>query len=35
MVGGDGRVKEVPLELVVGRGSVLFREVLEVLNVRE
>lgn len=31
----DGRVKEVPLELVVGRGSVLFREVLEVLNVRE
>ncbi|KAA1804557.1 hypothetical protein FXB61_004768 [Bacillus cereus] len=30
MVGRDGRVKEVPLELVVGRGSVLFREVLEV-----
>ncbi|MGQ0417337.1 restriction endonuclease-like protein, partial [Bacillus sp. HC-TM] len=35
MVGRDGRVKEVPLELVVGRGSVLFREVLEVLNVGE
>lgn len=34
MVGRDGRVKEVPLELVVGRGSVLFREVLDVLNVR-
>nr|CAB40610.2 putative transcription factor [Bacillus cereus ATCC 10987] len=35
MVVGDGRVKEVPLELVIGRGSVLFREVLEVLNVGE
>lgn len=35
MVGRDGRVKEVPLELVVGRGSVLFREVLEVLHVEE
>ncbi|QWH14895.1 DUF2357 domain-containing protein [Bacillus mycoides] len=35
MVGRDGRVKEVSLELVVGRGSVLFKEVLEVLNVRE
>ncbi|WP_128855653.1 restriction endonuclease-like protein [Bacillus sp. CDB3] len=35
MVGRDGRVKEVPLELVVGRGSVLFKEVIEVLNVRE
>ncbi|MED2933063.1 restriction endonuclease-like protein [Bacillus wiedmannii] len=35
MVGRDGLVKEVPLELVVGRGSVLFKEVLEVLNVRE
>ncbi|MGE6402986.1 DUF2357 domain-containing protein [Bacillus cereus] len=35
MVGRDGRVKEVALELVVGRGSVLFREVLEVLNVGE
>ncbi len=35
MVGRDRRVKEVPLELVVGRGSVLFREVLGVLNVRE
>ena len=35
MVGRDERVKEVPLELVVGRGSVLFREVLEVVNVRE
>ncbi|MDA1846755.1 DUF2357 domain-containing protein [Bacillus cereus] len=35
MVGRDGRVKEVPLELVVGRGSVLFREVLGVLNVGE
>ncbi|EJQ92060.1 TPA: DUF2357 domain-containing protein [Bacillus anthracis] len=35
MVRRDGRVKEVPLELAVGRGSVLFKEVLEVLNVRE
>ncbi len=35
MVERDGRVKEVPLELVVGRGSVLFREVLEVLNIGE
>ncbi|OTX88601.1 restriction endonuclease [Bacillus wiedmannii] len=35
MVGRDGRVKKVPLELVVGRGSVLFREVLEVLHVEE
>lgn len=35
MVGRDGLVKEVPLELVVGRGSVLFRKVLEVLNVKE
>lgn len=35
MVGRDGRVKEVPLELAIGRGSVLFREVLEVLNVGE
>ncbi|WP_141538781.1 restriction endonuclease-like protein [Bacillus wiedmannii] len=35
MVGRDGRIKEVPLELIVGRGSVLFREVLEVLNVGE
>lgn len=35
MVGRDGLVKEVALELVVGRGSVLFREVLEVLNVGE
>ncbi|WP_333727089.1 hypothetical protein [Bacillus cereus group sp. Sample30] len=34
-VGRDGRVKEVPLELVVGRESVLFREALEVLNVWE
>ncbi|CEV42117.1 Uncharacterised protein [Streptococcus pneumoniae] len=34
-VGRDGRVKEVPLELVVGRGSVLFKEVLEVLHVEE
>ncbi|PFZ62901.1 restriction endonuclease [Bacillus wiedmannii] len=35
MVERGGLVKEVPLELVVGRGSVLFREVLEVLNVGE
>ncbi|KMQ19582.1 restriction endonuclease-like protein [Bacillus mycoides] len=35
MVGRDGLVKEVALELVVGRSSVLFREVLEVLNVKE
>ncbi|WP_439876537.1 DUF2357 domain-containing protein [Bacillus mycoides] len=35
MVVRDGRVNEVPLELAVGRGSVLFREVLEVLNVGE
>ena len=35
MVGKGGLVKEVALELVVGRGSVLFREVLEVLNVGE
>lgn len=35
MVGRDGVVKEVALELVVGRGSVLFREVLEVLNAGE
>ena len=32
---GDGLVKEVSLDLVVSRGSVLFRDVLEVLNVRE
>lgn len=35
MVGRGGLVKEVPLELVVGRGSVLFKEVLEVLHVEE
>ncbi|WP_141541186.1 restriction endonuclease-like protein [Bacillus thuringiensis] len=35
MVERDGLVKEVALELVVGRGSVLFREVLEVLHVEE
>lgn len=35
MVGRDGLVKEVSLDLVVSRGSVLFRDVLEVLNVRE